>query len=822
MKEAPTSFDLRNRGDKKQLRRIALLAMTVAVVAISVVTLLQADESEAKDLPLESGSEFTLDGLKYRVTSTDPYEAQIIGYESISKTLTVPDRISYLNIEISVTSIGKEAFYACTTLVHADLGNVSEIGVKAFANCTKLRSVEAGDSLKTISAYAFYRCTRLADVDFDDSVKTLRAMGSYSFYKCPNLSSIPVPSYVSTIGGNAFSLDFVDSEWVDLECTADSLKGYLYINEDGKMVRQEGPELGKSYDHGKLCYRVISTLPAELAVTGYNDEFRNVSIPDSLEFDGYNFNVTTIADGAFKGYVKIRTVSMPCIEKIGKEAFYGCTYIKPTDLDSITSIGIKAFSKCTSMKDVSFGDSLKKIGAYAFYACKSLSYVDIPDSTTSIGSYAFYKCNALENADLGDSLKKIGSRAFAKTSLENVEIPSKVTSIGEYAFYDCSGLLNVDIRGDAVNIGSNAFASCIAMKHISMPETIKKLGSKAFNGITFYDDHGTVLEHSAKNLSGRIFDGSGGILYMETGSGGETTVSPNVSSIEYDSSESTNLGITTDKYFGLRVCRYNITDSKGVIQLHGSATSSTNFFTIDTAVATLGYLEDGSYNMYFDNRTVPYAFDIVKVTFNGNGTAMKSQSVHLSTDSLSTYAMPAGFIWNTERDGSGAWVSNLSSADFVNYSATLFAFQADHFPTANEMKALEQAKNYVKYLGISENKLKEYLIDDDYSDYEAFFAVINCGADWDEEALEDAREYVDALGISAERLKEFLLDNGFTESQAIYGVANCGADWDAEALEYARSLLEYSSYSESDLLESLLDEGFTDSQSRRAVESVFQ
>ncbi|MBR4226996.1 MAG: Ltp family lipoprotein, partial [Candidatus Methanomethylophilaceae archaeon] len=81
---------------------------------------------------------------------------------------------------------------------------------------------------------------------------------------------------------------------------------------------------------------------------------------------------------------------------------------------------------------------------------------------------------------------------------------------------------------------------------------------------------------------------------------------------------------------------------------------------------------------------------------------------------------------------------------------------------------------------------------------------------------------VDALGISAERLKEFLLDNGFTESHAIYGVANCGADWDAEALEYARSLLEYSSYSESDLLESLLDEGFTDSQSRRAVESVFQ
>ncbi|MBR6205067.1 MAG: hypothetical protein IKQ60_08535 [Candidatus Methanomethylophilaceae archaeon] len=155
-------------------------------------------------------------------------------------------------------------------------------------------------------------------------------------------------------------------------------------------------------------------------------------------------------------------------------------------------------------------------------------------------------------------------------------------------------------------------------------------------------------------------------------------ISPDVVSIEYDSSASTNLKVTTDKDLGIRVCQYQIKNSRGIIQLHGPATSSSNVFYLDTAVSTAGYLDDDSYGMYFDNRTTPYLFSIVKVTFNGNGTSMKSQIVHLSTDSLSSYSMPAGFVWNTERDGSGTWITDLSNVDILDNSVTLYAFKGNN------------------------------------------------------------------------------------------------------------------------------------------------
>ena len=155
-------------------------------------------------------------------------------------------------------------------------------------------------------------------------------------------------------------------------------------------------------------------------------------------------------------------------------------------------------------------------------------------------------------------------------------------------------------------------------------------------------------------------------------------VSPDVVSIEYDSSISTDLKVTTDKDLGIRVCQYKITNFRGIIQLHGPATSSSNVFYLDTAVSTAGYLDDDSYGMYFDNRTTPYLFSIVKVTFNGNGTSMKSQIVHLSTDSLSTYSLPSGFVWNTEKDGSGAWITDLSDVDILDYSVTLYAFKGNN------------------------------------------------------------------------------------------------------------------------------------------------
>ncbi len=226
-------------------------------------------------------------------------------------------------------------------------------------------------------------------------------------------------------------------------------------------------DIGTTCTIGYLTYKVISTLPAEVEVCGHHATARNYNVPETVEFDGYEFRVTKIGASAFKDYVRIRTISMPYIEEIGSSAFYGCKYIKPADLDSVTTVGYKAFANCTKMGSIVFGDSLETIGKYAFYCCSTLESITIPESVTTINAYAFYKCTALKTLDM-----------------------------------ECA----------SATIGARAFAHCTALEHVSMPDTISSLGSKAFYGLTFKNTSGTTLGQTAAKLSGKTFEGSGKVL----------------------------------------------------------------------------------------------------------------------------------------------------------------------------------------------------------------------------------------------------------------------------------------------------------------------
>ena len=57
---------------------------------------------------------------------------------------------------------------------------------------------------------------------------------------------------------------------------------------------------------------------------------------------------------------------------------------------SVTSIGTSAFYECTSLTSVTIPGSVTSIGGSAFSGCSGLTSVTIPHSVTSIGDYAFY------------------------------------------------------------------------------------------------------------------------------------------------------------------------------------------------------------------------------------------------------------------------------------------------------------------------------------------------------------------------------------------------------------------------------------------------
>ena len=67
---------------------------------------------------------------------------------------------------------------------------------------------------------------------------------------------------------------------------------------------------------------------------------------------------------------------------------------------NITSIGAYAFEKCSSLESVVIGNCVTSIGYKAFYDCDSLTSVVIPNSVTSIGSSAFAFCSSLQEITL--------------------------------------------------------------------------------------------------------------------------------------------------------------------------------------------------------------------------------------------------------------------------------------------------------------------------------------------------------------------------------------------------------------------------------------
>jgi hypothetical protein len=70
-------------------------------------------------------------------------------------------------IPSSVTSIGLNAFYECTSLTAVTIpSNVTSIGEAAFYSCQSLTSVTIGSGVTTIGDYALEQCTSLSSISF--------------------------------------------------------------------------------------------------------------------------------------------------------------------------------------------------------------------------------------------------------------------------------------------------------------------------------------------------------------------------------------------------------------------------------------------------------------------------------------------------------------------------------------------------------------------------------------------------------------------------------------------------------------------------------
>ena len=106
---------------------------------------------------------------------------------------------------------------------------------------------------------------------------------------------------------------------------------------------------------GNLVYSLDTDIKVA-TVTGYDSSNKptDVVIPNTIEYGGKNYSVTTI----------------------GQWAFYSCISLASIDIpNSVTTIGEFAFAYCFSLASVNIGESVTTIGLGAFIYCYYITSV---------------------------------------------------------------------------------------------------------------------------------------------------------------------------------------------------------------------------------------------------------------------------------------------------------------------------------------------------------------------------------------------------------------------------------------------------------------
>jgi hypothetical protein len=77
---------------------------------------------------------------------------------------------------------------------------VINLGNSAFSSCASLTSVTVPTRVTSIGSWAFSSCSSLTSI----SIPGVTNIGAYAFYRCTGLSNLVIPSHVASIGGGAF------------------------------------------------------------------------------------------------------------------------------------------------------------------------------------------------------------------------------------------------------------------------------------------------------------------------------------------------------------------------------------------------------------------------------------------------------------------------------------------------------------------------------------------------------------------------------------------------------------------------------------------
>ena len=476
------------------------------------------------------GDQFTVDDIRYEITSTSPAEVEIVGYHGTATEVDIPSMVEdQSNNNYTVTAIGggeleyQQPFFQ-KELTRVTIPNtVTRIGIGAF-NKNNLTEVTIPNGVTRIEQWTFAQ-NNLTGVTIPGNVTDI---GFQAFYGNDSLSLVTLKvNSPPSLDADAFQgSPFNDlRHQIDVVVPRNSINAYNEPANGWTSFRSitEVAEIGGTFSAGHITYKVTSLVaPYEAEAADYTITGGAVTIPPTVEHGPNTYTVTAIGNEAFEHNQLTGVIIPNTVTSIGKEAFRKNNLTEVTIPGGVTHIWDNAFHFNPNLKTVTVEandppwlhagafqnpgrsqiDLVVPAGTREAYLAngwtgfRSITFGIFTDNDIKYGITAVNP-NEVEVIDyIGSAtgveipgtvddngetyaVTAIGREAFQGNQLTGVTLPNSITSIGDEAF-SFNQLTTVTLPNNVTSIGELAFSGN-QLTEVTIPNSVNSIGFGAFD-----------------------------------------------------------------------------------------------------------------------------------------------------------------------------------------------------------------------------------------------------------------------------------------------------------------------------------------------------
>jgi len=356
--------------------------------------------------------------------------------------------LTSITIPSNITTIDTGVFEYCFALPSISIPNsVTSIGTLAFTNCNSLATVTLSShaSFTTMSNSIFKHTVALTSITIPSNITTIE---NDAFYNS-GLTSITLPNTVETCNGNVFAR-CISLATVTLSSHASFTNITSFIFKDCTALTSITIPSNITTIKNDAFYNsglTSITIPNTVSTVNYG-AFQDCSSLATVTLSSHA-SFTTISNSIFKNCAALTSITIPSnITTIDYDGFNNTGLTSITLPNTVSTVNYGAFQDCSSLATATLSShaSFTIINTDLFNGCTTLNNIVLPLNITTINDSAFKDCSALTDIIFPNDIATLGNTIFQNATLLNViswEEPSNVSSIGTDIFDGITNSMDV-------------------------------------------------------------------------------------------------------------------------------------------------------------------------------------------------------------------------------------------------------------------------------------------------------------------------------------------------------------------------------------------